>query len=519
VTWPLPPVFYPLPDPAPLEDLIATMREHAPVIVTEGDAVVRTFHDTFDWRVYRNGGTVEQADGHWSWRGNDGRARSGRRPGEPPAFADDLESADLRDALAAVLSVRRLLPRVTVDKTTTVLRILDDEEKTVVRVAIETGTAILPQGRAPKPMAGRVRVLPVRGYVAEFEGARTFLEKRLGCKPDTRTDLEVAMAAVGKKPGDYSSKFKLSLKGDLEAAEAARRIHRKLLKTMIANERGTRQDIDSEFLHDFRVSIRRTRSALTQFKGVFATADLERFKTEFAWLGRVTGPVRDLDVWLIKLDGYGEALPEAIRPNLEPLKAFLRREQKTEQGKMVGALDSARYERLVQDWRHFLAHGTPKSDPPPNALRPVASVARERIRKVWRRVMKRGGKIGPGSPNEKLHELRIECKKLRYLLEFFRTLFGRDEVGALVTELKRLQDNLGDFNDYEVQQDTLRKFADRMSKDGTAPAGTLLAMGRLLLRLEEGQSEERERFEECFTRFALRETRERFERLFGPRSA
>jgi CHAD domain-containing protein len=186
---------------------------------------------------------------------------------------------------------------------------------------------------------------------------------------------------------------------------------------------------------------------------------------------------------------------------------------------MVAALDSGRYERLVQEWRHFLAKGTPKDDSPPNARRPVKAVAAERIDKVWRRVMKRGGKIDRDTPNQALHELRIECKKLRYLLEFFRGLFSPDEISSLVSELKRLQDNLGDFNDYEVQQDTLRSFADRMSADGTAPAGTLLAMGRLMLRLEEGQREERERFEECFTRFSGKANRERAKRMFGKRSS
>ena len=74
-------------------------------------------------------------------------------------------------------------------------------------------------------------------------------------------------------------------------------LHR-LLDTMLANETGTREDIDSEFLHDFRVSVRRTRSAISQIKGVIPQKILDRFRPEFTWLGQITGPTRDMDVYL-----------------------------------------------------------------------------------------------------------------------------------------------------------------------------------------------------------------------------
>ena len=44
------------------------------------------------------------------------------------------------------------------------------------------------------------------------------------------------------------------------------------LQTLRINEDGVRKDLDSEFLHDFRVAVRRTRSALSQIKGVFPAA-------------------------------------------------------------------------------------------------------------------------------------------------------------------------------------------------------------------------------------------------------
>ena len=54
----------------------------------------------------------------------------------------------------------------------------------------------------------------------------------------------------------------------MRADIAAKYIFSHLLKTMKDNEPGTIADTDSEFLHDFRVAVRRTRAGLSQLKGV-----------------------------------------------------------------------------------------------------------------------------------------------------------------------------------------------------------------------------------------------------------
>ena len=62
--------------------------------------------------------------------------------------------------------------------------------------------------------------------------------------------------------------------------------------------RATLADADLEFLHDFRVAIRRTRSVLREMRGVFAPDDLERVRASFKWLQDQTSATRDLDVYL-----------------------------------------------------------------------------------------------------------------------------------------------------------------------------------------------------------------------------
>jgi len=66
-----------------------------------------------------------------------------------------------------------------------------------------------------------------------------------------------------------------------------------------------------------------------------------------------------------------------------------------------------------------------------------------------------------GASPEQMHALRIECKYLRYSLEFSRHLLGK-EGDALIAQLKLMQDHLGAFNDTHVETDRLLSW----QKDG-----------------------------------------------------
>ncbi|MGD2062397.1 MAG: CHAD domain-containing protein, partial [Nitrospirota bacterium] len=396
------------------------------------------------------------------------------------------------------------------------LRILDDRRKTIATVIREGCAASRPVDEDGTALAPGLRLVPVRGYAAAAGDVRAVLEGDLQLRPDTGDELKRVLASIGRTPGDYSSKLDLHLDPEMAAAEATRLIHKRLLATMHANEVGVRQNLDEEFLHDFRVASRRARSALAQIKAVFPEEIVDHYRKELSWLGSVTGPVRDLDVYLGNMDGYRASLPEETRDALAPLQAFLEARHATEHGRLVEALGSSRYRELIDGWQRFLDRPRNKGRAPANAARPISEVASERIWRVYRRVLKDGHAIGPESPATALHRLRIDCKKLRYLMEFFRSLYDTETIEQLIDSLKRLQDNLGDFNDCTVQQETLRDLARQMAEEDGMPVETYLAMGHLLALLEERQARERARFAEQFAQFSADEHRQRFRRLFAP---
>jgi CHAD domain-containing protein len=313
-----------------------------------------------------------------------------------------------------------------------------------------------------------------------------------------------------------STKPNLPLHPAMPAGDAARSILQNLLEAMAANEEGPCAARDPECLHDFRVAVRRTRSALSQIKAVLPAPVLARFRPEFAWLGEISGPTRDLDVFLLRFESYRDSLPEAFRDALEPLRRFLEVHQRSEQRRLVEALASPRYRQLKKDWAGFLTGRSPQASPSEAEL-PVAEVAGRRLRKVLRRALREGEAIGAGSPPEDLHELRKTCKKLRYLLEFFQNLYPPRKVARLINALKALQDNLGAFQDLQVQSAALQKFAEQMAAEGAVPPRSLLAMGMLIEGLQHRQGQARDEFAGRFAEFSRKKNLRLFDEIFsGP---
>jgi CHAD domain-containing protein len=478
--------------------------------------------DTVDWRVYRKGARLAVAwgaDGTFVlWRAEPGAPFARRPIAAPPEFRWDVPFEDLHDQIGSVVDVRRLLPVVEVRLEGRVSRALDARDKTIAELVLERATVIRPDApHERRKLAPTLRLVPVLGYPGPYDRLRAALDRVGGVRFDERCLLERALAALGIAPSGGAPKRSWTLHPDLRADEAMKTIFRVLYATMRDNEAGARANVDSEFLHDLRVAVRRTRSGLGQVRGVFRRPTVRRFKRVFSWLGEVTNPLRDLDVYLLSLPGYREWLAPEQRSALDPVERHLRDQHALAQRKLVAALESRRYRRECAAWSEFLASPAPARTTLPNARRPIVSVATERIGRAHARVMRRGSDIGPHSPTKDLHRLRIECKKLRYLLEFFADLYAGPEVDALIGALKKLQDNLGEHNDLNVHRTWLLDLEPRF--DGPEHGATREAIRCVVGLIDERQAATRAEFHSRFDEFRAPDVERVFLRLFGDRCA
>ncbi|WP_156776990.1 CYTH and CHAD domain-containing protein [Nitrococcus mobilis] len=476
--------------------------------------------DTFDWRLFKRGMrlALHTADENRALRleTNDACIYEPLPRSTAPRFAGDLPAGRIHDQIAPIIAVRRLLPRVEIETKTNRVEI-GDENKVMACVQLIQTHVTDPEANndQSKALDPKLQVAATCGdHPATLRRITRYLEYDLGLDPATHETFQEALEIIGHEPSSYRSKPEIGLEPTMTAGEAALAICRTLLDTLLVNEAGVRRDLDMEFLHDFRVAGRRTRSILALIGKVFEPQSKDHFREEFKWLGSVTGPVRDLDVHLLRMNNYRASLPEAASKDLAPLGQYLRRHRSTARRRLTAALRSKRYHALVDTWRAHLDGSQPELLIERIARQPVMDVASKRIWQAYRRVEKRANAIGPDSSADVLHKLRIECKKLRYLLELFYSLYDSNDIDPLIKALKRLQKNLGDFNDLVTQEAALRRIAHEMEQAKFATVDCLLAMGQLLGELIWRQHRERRRFAKCFARFNKPRNRKRFRQTF-----
>ena len=478
----------------------------------------RTFYDTFDGLLRAAGLAFVYESGRTALVSiDDGVEQSAMLAPEPPerVVAAELEPGPLRDELTAIIEVRALLPLVRVHSAQRAFGVLDGSAKTVVRLALDEPAVVASPNRRIA-LAPRIRISDVRGYAKELDRVRATLIDDLGLTAADRSELDEAVLATGAPPGGVSSKVDVALAPDERSDVAAASMLRRLAEVMDSNLPGTIADVDPEFLHDYRVAIRRSRAVLRELGRVFPSEQLARFRVELRWLQQVTGPSRDLDVYVLDFDELRSGLREPGRSELEPLLRVLRDRRAIARREMVRALRSERAADLRAQWPAFLGSlVTLPGEGRPDAHRPIGELAGERIVKVYRRMVKMGGAIDDSSPPESLHELRKQGKELRYLLELFALpLHPGEVVKPLVRALKALQDTLGRHQDREVQIATLRSFRGEVSTLPGGP-GALMAMGVLIEHLGEDERAARTEFAERFAAFASKSQRARVRETFS----
>lgn len=283
-----------------------------------------------------------------------------------------------------------------------------------------------------------------------------------------------------------------------------------------ANESGIMQDRDPEYLHDFRVAVRRARTLLAQIPDVIPQRILIRVKTGLAYLGTETTPQRDLDVMLTNFNNYRSLLPSRKRKDLSTAYQAIQMQRNDAHRQTHDLLESARYRRLMEHIKTYVNTPQPKTTLLSNAKRPVKEVADARIWKCYKRVLRQGGAITDSSPAGDLHTLRKSCKKLRYLIEFFSSLYPPTKIKTLVTALKQLQDMLGEHHDLHVHHEFISELRVKMHDGNAVTSNTDHALEHIITALELRQYESRSRFHDCLREFTGDGHHKRFRKLFRP---
>jgi len=499
--------------------LADALGERLQLVAEPPRTVRREWFDTFDWRLHRAGLTLERETGtpgdmdRLLLRGSAGNLLQVATLPDGEVIGSDtrdgfaldtvVPSGPMRRRLAPVVQMRALLTLVRFTAQVRIFRAVDVRAKTVARITVEQSAG---QATNSPPLMCRLSVVPVRGYDDQADRLAHRLTAQPGLRPSSGGPLLQALAVVGRCPGDYTGQLDLTLQSTMPAQAAIQAILSRLLDIAEANAPGVIADLDSEFLHDLRVSVRRARTALKLLGDALPADEVDSLMAELKWIGDLTTPTRDLDCQLLALTSAGARGPKA--DDLLPYQAHVRARRQHTQKALVRGLRSERWSLACRRWRALATAGLDGAGELSTKIgaRPIGEVAGPRIARAYRRARRLGDSIPEGSPGTDLHRLRKCCKELRYLLEFFAPILSDRPSRSVLTQLRALQDCLGDVQDTEVLRAAIDALADGTSTEAGLSAATLIAMGRFDDRLEFRQRQARAQFADSFERFAARRT-------------
>ncbi|MET9835016.1 CYTH and CHAD domain-containing protein [Streptomyces sp. NPDC006385] len=220
-----------------------------------------------------------------------------------------------------------------------------------------------------------------------------------------------------------------------------------------------RRDVHDS-VHRMRVATRRIRSAFMSYAKVLDRTVTEPIGEELKWLAGELGIDRDQEVLTERLTAALDELPRTLLygPVRTRLRTWSHARSEGSRRRLIGVLDSRRYERLLETLDALVA------DPPllKAAGGEPGTVIGKAVRKDFARVsglLEQALALPPGGDRDlALHEARKKAKRTRYSAESAIPALG-DPAAVLVRSMKRLQNLLGDHQDSVMTREALRELA------------------------------------------------------------
>ncbi|MDR6769739.1 MULTISPECIES: CYTH and CHAD domain-containing protein [Azospirillum] len=376
--------------------------------------------------------------------------------------------------LLGTLSESELQPVFTsvVERTIQDVTLGEGGDAAAIEVAFDRGRILLPDGRSSDLCEVELE-LKSGSPTALYDLAQE-LTKAAPLRLEMRTKAERGHALANGATEKALKAEKLLLDPETTVEGAVARIVRACLAHMVANEAVTLAGDDPEGVHQMRVALRRLRSAIALFRPFIPAAQYLWLVGEIKWLAGSLGPARDWDVFgeellapvrdaFHKADGHGRSAVE----DLDTLAAAAEAKRLRAYEGVREAIRSDRYTAFLlgvggwvekRGWRD-----QPVSEDSVRLFQPVIGLADHLLNKRHKKA-KRAGHGFAHLPVAQRHQLRIALKKLRYAVEFFRSLYDDKPVRRYIQQLAAFQDALGHLNDVATATRLLHELHDDGSR-------------------------------------------------------
>lgn len=399
-------------------------------------------------------------------------------------------------------------------QTVAAFSVLNEDRKIVVRLRFKT----MSHARSGRLVACLIRVSELTGYGKEASALRSWLRERGFTEESDERMLAVdgAQTQWGEMAMAYESIKGIKQDGDSTLLEVMMDILSQTVRKLSCLEYGVIEDVDTEFLHDYRVSIRKLRSMLKLFPGAMPSPVEQRLNDDLRLLGKATNIVRDLDVYLLSKEDYLKRVPEILTPGLDEFFQLLAKRRRVAFGTLAAFLKSAEYRSIISRLEKL---GDRNNDEAQSKGAQGDLLFKDQatayIAKQYRKIVRRVARIDVSTEDEAIHNLRIQCKRLRYAIDFGRCVLDAEAAGVFIKRFKSLQNALGRFNDESVQIE----FMQNMLSGENAlppPQGRLMAgMGALIAALDQQHRQTRVAVLEQLSRMEGKKDQKRLNQLIG----
>lgn len=481
------------------EQLATLLGEHyradwTPATETHVDVL-----DTFGWSIWHSGKLLCRAaakqlrlyNQHGALEADTEAPRSTRLWWQLP-------QGELRQSLKPIVDLWSFNPVVSFTQRSHSVDICNEDGKTVARLQHTTSST---------GQQAHCSLVALRGYEQSFERIVTMLTTEDTASASPLAEREWLLACT--TPRKFAKLPHFGIQAQQSAESAVRQMIRAMLDQARIFEAGILADTDTEFLHQYRVSIRKARSLVTLMGGVLSKDVKNNLKQGFKQVVGPTGELRDMDVFLLAKDDYTALLPSGFEQGLEELFDQASKDRRRALAKVRRWMKSASYQQVIKELDDTL--DGPAQLQTKKANKPVAALLEKNAWKSFRRIQTLGLAVDKHTPDEEVHALRIECKKMRYLMEYFIEILPDKPTMKFVKSLKKLQDVLGNFNDYAVQQEFLRRYTDSHAGSPALSAAT----GGMIAVLHQLHLDARQQVQAAFADFNSTEVEVTFSAIFA----
>lgn len=261
---------------------------------------------------------------------------------------------------------------------------------------------------------------------------------------------------------------KYALTKQMSAEESLQRVLRSCLQQLQLNEQALSESPEEpEAVHQMRVATRKIRACLAIFREVVGKSAIRERNRDIKWITDRLGPARDWDVFIL----------ETLRPmasefggreDFQRLLVAADDQHQRAYEHAITSTQSTEYARRLLDFSAWLESGNWRlglSNKRKQRLNePLLQFASRQIESRYQEALGVGRDMSALTVDQR-HELRIDCKRLRYTLEFFQEIFPKKKVKPLIQLLSELQDCLGRLNDMAVATELL----NQLNLDENAP--------------------------------------------------